>query len=253
MLAGWVSTKTGQGQMRGSGAPLTLVGERPLSCYSVWLRDPACDTELKAQTAVYLVMVPRSVPLARIAWVVGVMTASVIAPQAYAAEVNMLHISQSGDSYRISFEAVVNAPARRVYEMLADYGRLDQLSPVIVAISVEPTPNGHGERVRSVLKSCIAFICREIKQVEDVTEPDAYTIVATVVPGQSDFKGGHCVWHIADEGSRTRLHYEATRTIGFWVPGLIGPWLIKRTMHEHLTSSVAELERLINQNAEPRR
>jgi hypothetical protein len=180
------------------------------------------------------------------------MTASFTAPEAYAAEVTTLHISQSGDSYRISFEAVVNAPARPVYEMLADYGRLDHLSPVIVAISVDPAPDGRGERVHSVLRSCIGFICREIKQVEDVTEPDAYTIVAIMVPGQSDFKGGHCVWRIVDEGSRTRLHYEATRTIGFWIPPLIGHWLIRRTMHEHLTSSVAELERLINQNAEPR-
>ncbi|MHB8667268.1 MAG: hypothetical protein ACYC7B_07090 [Burkholderiales bacterium] len=48
---------------------------------------------------------------------------------------------------------------------------------------------------------------------------------------------------------RTRLHYEASRTIAFWVPAVIGPGIIKRTMREYLESSVAAPEQIANQAA----
>lgn len=196
-------------------------------------------------------MATELVRLIRIACIVGVAAANLTARAPLAAEVSRLSISQSGDTYTVSLDAVVNAPAQPVYKLLADYGHLDRLSPVITNVTVQPTPDGQGERVRSVLKHCILFVCREIIQVEDVTEPDAYTIVGNMVPGESDFKRGRCVWRIINEGSRTRLHYEATRTAAFWVPPLIGPWAIKHAMREHLVSSMAALERLLNHHTEP--
>lgn len=171
----------------------------------------------------------------------------------HAAEVTALAISRNGDSYRITLDAVVKAPAQSVHAVLADYGRLGALSPVIAEITVQPAPDGRSERVRSVLRSCFLFFCKEIVQVEDVTEPDNRTIVARMVSGQSDFIDGHCVWRITDDGDRTRLHYEATRTIAFWIPPVIGPWIIRQTMREHLESSVAALERVANRSAAARR
>jgi hypothetical protein len=55
------------------------------------------------------------------------------------------------------------------------------------------------------------------------------------------------VWRVTDEGSRTRLHYEATRVAAFWIPPLIGPWAIKRTLREQLESGIVSLERVANQ------
>lgn len=171
----------------------------------------------------------------------------------HAAEVRAFAVSRNADTYYIRFDAVVAAPAPLVYERLADYAHLDKLSSVITSIKVEGAPGGNGERVRSVLRTCFLFFCREVVQVEEVTEPDNRTIVARMVPGQGDFKDGHCVWRITDDGNRTRLHYEATRTIAFWIPPLIGPWIIKQTMREHLESSMVALERIANQTAGSRR
>jgi len=164
-----------------------------------------------------------------------------------AAQIDAITVTHRDDGFKIVFDAVVDAPAQHVYEVLADYARLGKLNPVITAISVDATPNGRGERVRSVIKACVWFFCTQIVQVEDVTEPDANTIVAHIVPGAGDFESGSCFWRVTDNGPRTRLHYEATRVATFWIPPLIGPWAIRRTVREQLESSIVVLERLANQ------
>jgi len=171
----------------------------------------------------------------------------------HAAEIGTLAVSNSADTYYISFDAVVRAPAHIVYAQLTDYAHLYKLSSVITSITVEPSADGKGERVRSKLRGCVLLFCREIEQVEDVTEPDNHTIFAHMVPGQGDFAAGDCTWRITDEGDRTRLHYEASRRIAFWIPPVVGPWLIKHVMREDLESSVTALERIVNQGAGTRR
>lgn len=171
----------------------------------------------------------------------------------YAAEIGTVLVSNDGDTYHVSFDAAVKAPAQLVFEQLSDYAHLNRLSSVITAITVEPAPDGKSDRVRSKLRSCILLFCREIAQVEDLTEPDKHTIVGHMVPGQGDFTDGDCVWRIADDGDWTRLHYEDSRTIAFWIPAVIGPWIIKHTMREYLESSVVALEQIANQGAGSRR
>ena len=165
----------------------------------------------------------------------------------FAAEIRAITVSYRDDAFKIEFDAVVDAPARQVYAVLADYASLGKVNPVITAISVEVAPTGRGKRVRSVIRSCVWFFCRQIVQVEDVMESAPNTISARIVPGAGDFESGSFVWRVTDEGPRTRLHYEATRVAAFWIPPLIGPWAIKRTLREQLESSIVSLERVANQ------
>lgn len=178
---------------------------------------------------------------------VGFLIAAAGAGACVAAEVGAVVVSHSGNAFNIAFDAVVDAPATGVHAVLGDYARLGKLNPVITAISVESVPGARAERVRSVLKACIWFFCREIIQVEDVTRPDPDTIRASIVPGEGDFESGSCFWRVTGDGPRTRLHYEATRVAAFWIPPLIGPWAIERTLYQQLESSIALLERLANQ------
>jgi len=176
-----------------------------------------------------------------------VMLTGLGAGSAVAAQVESITVSHGDGGFKIAFDAVVDAPARRVYAVLSDYARFARMNPAIVSMSVEAAPAGRGERVRSVLKSCVWFFCRQVVQVEDVTEPDSRTIVAHIVPGLGDFESGSGLWRVTDAGAGARLHYEATRVASFWIPPLIGPWAIKRTLRDQLESSVTTLERLARQ------
>lgn len=167
---------------------------------------------------------------------------------ACAADVKTLRVFRDKDTYHFTFDAVVDAPVQKVYRLLSDYAHLDRLSPAIVAITVRPMPQGAGQRVRSVLRSCFLVFCKDVVEVEDVTRSDGQTIVAQIVPGKGDFEEGYTRWRIQAAGSRTRLHYEATRKPSFWIPPLLGSWMIKATMRQHLESSVSMLECVLKEN-----
>jgi hypothetical protein len=179
----------------------------------------------------------------------AVIAASSGLQSACAADVKTLKVFRDQDTYHLVFDAVVDAPARKVYRLLSDYAHLDRLSPAIVAITVQPMRSGTGQRVRSVLRSCFLVFCKDVVEVENVTQPDGQTITAEIVPGEGDFQGGYSRWRIQATGSRTRLHYEATRIPAFWVPRLVGSWMIKATMRNQFAASTARLECAINERA----
>ena len=164
-----------------------------------------------------------------------------------AAQVNTIEVVDDDKSFRIVFDGVVDAPVLRVRAVLSDYARLGNLNPIIKVLSVESAPAGPGKRVRSTIETCIWFFCRHLVQVEDVTEPDPGTIAARIVPGAGDFESGSSIWRITGEGDGTRLHYEATRVAAFWIPPLLGPWAIRRSMREQFEASIVALERYANQ------
>jgi len=160
-----------------------------------------------------------------------------------------LVVARHGAAYAITFESVVDAAPRQVYAVLSDYARLGELSPAIVSVRVMPAPGGRGVRVRSVLKSCVWVFCRSVVEVQDVVEPDGRTIVGRIVPGQGDFARGWAVWRVAALGGRTRVRYEASFVPAFWVPPLIGPWALERSLRADFDSSMPALERLANAKA----
>jgi len=57
---------------------------------------------------------------------------------ACASQVDALTVTRHEGDFHIVFDAEVDAAARAVYEILADYDRLYRLSPVIAEISVHP-------------------------------------------------------------------------------------------------------------------
>jgi carbon monoxide dehydrogenase subunit G len=166
-----------------------------------------------------------------------------------AAQIDDITVMHRGSGYEITLDAVVDAPTQQVYAVLADYARLGKLSPVVTVIGVEASTAGRGERVRSVINACVWFFCRQLVQVEQVMRPDTNTIVAHIVPGAGDFESGSDFWRVTNEGNRTRLRYEATRVAAFWIPPLIGPWVIRHSLREHFQTSIVRLERLANQHA----
>ena len=175
--------------------------------------------------------------------------ASLGAGAAGAARLYDVEVLKGDTGLRLAFDAVVEAPERQVYAVLSDYARFGRMNPAIMSMSVAPSPDGHGARVRSVLKSCVWFFCKTVVTVEDVTEPDARTIATRIVPGLGDFESGSSLWRLTADGARTRLHYEATRVASFWIPPLIGPWAIKRSLREQLEISLHALEQLAVQKS----
>jgi hypothetical protein len=83
----------------------------------------------------------------------------------------------------------------------------------------------------------------------EVNEP---THIRTVtLPEQSDFKYSVSEWFIeADEGG-SRMTYVLEMEPDFWVPPVIGPWYLKRTLLRGGGAAIDRIERLARGEPEP--
>ncbi len=89
---------------------------------------------------------------------------------------------------------------------------------------------------------CIAFLCRDIDRVEDVSEVGAGHLRAIIVPEQSDFGSGLADWRIEPFGDQSQVVYESEFEPAFFIPPLIGSHFVKRAVGKAVTTSFAKLE-----------
>jgi len=69
------------------------------------------------------------------------------------------------------------------------------------------------------------------------------------LPGQSNFKSSVSEWTLVPEGDGTKMTYFLTMEPDFWVPPLIGPWVLKRRLERGGTGAINRIERLAQQAA----
>ena len=142
-------------------------------------------------------------------------------PHAPALSVQTLEASLRDGVYRIEFVARVDAPVESVAAVLTDYPSYRGLDPRIRASAVLPSDEQGGELVRTVVRACAGFFCRNVERVERVERHDG-ELLATVIPERSELKRGttRTTWRAADEA--TSVTYQAEFVPDFWVPSAIG-------------------------------
>ena len=155
---------------------------------------------------------------------------------ALAGDILASSVSHDGDHYSLSVTALIDAPIDIVYQSITDFDNLAAINPAIEESQLLAMPNAETQRVRSVIKVCILVFCKRIEQVQDVTMKAGYVIEAVVLPDLSDFRSGFARWQLTTRSASTELLFTNTFEPDFWVPPVIGPWLIKRK----LISEVAE-------------
>ena len=127
--------------------------------------------------------------------------------------------------------------------MLTDYARLERVNPAVKENTIIETYSTDHHRVHTLIEACVAFFCKKLIQVWDVKHQSDHIIVATIVPDLSNFRSGNANWVLRKESSGTRLRFTTQLEPSFWVPPLIGPWLIRYKLHKEALESIDNLER----------
>jgi hypothetical protein len=136
----------------------------------------------------------------------------------------------------------VDAPVEAVRGVLLDYAHLGRLNPAIRSSELLAAPVADVERVRTVIEACALMFCRTLVRVEDVRRLAGGSLRADIVPVGSDFSAGTSYWFFESEAGGTRLRYHASLQPDFWVPPLLGPTLITRSMREEFLLLFENLE-----------
>ena len=171
----------------------------------------------------------------------GLVTSGCIA---WAATLDSVVVSYDAGRYKLDADAFLAAPREAVFVILTDYDRFGRISSVYKEYGFkDPAPDGTPV-VYTRMEGCVLIFCRSLMRVERL-ESDAPGFIRTVtLPEQSDFKRSVSEWHLTPEAGGTRVAYHLEMVPDFWVPPIIGPWILQRKLKSGGTHAVERIERL---------
>ena len=164
--------------------------------------------------------------------------------QARAGEVMVAQVHHDRGLYRIELDMRLDAPKEAVWRLLTDYAEYGRLNDAIQHSEILARRGPADYRVRTITRACVYFFCKTVHQVQDVTEVEGRYISATVLPSLSDFRHGVARAYTWPDGERTRVRVLAEVEPDFWIPPLIGPWIISRKLQTEALETINNVERL---------
>ena len=170
------------------------------------------------------------------------------AASAQAAQVSGVQVARHGERFRIDMHIAIQAPAPAVFRALQDYAAMARYNPDLRAVRVERTSAPDRVRLFTTIHACVLVFCKTMRQEQIMTATaiaDGGTLNAVLLP-YGDFKGGRGVWMVKPcptAHAVTCLDVSIELVPVFWVPPVLGPWAIGRTMDEEARRTGDGLER----------
>jgi len=146
--------------------------------------------------------------------------------------------------YSVFFDALLDAPHESIYAIIADPARWPQLSKIVTASEVVGELPGDRRKVSVTFQDCILIFCQTIHKHEALRTSPNGNINTLAIPEQSDFSYAHEHWQISAEDQHTRILYRAEMTPSFYVPPLVGAYILKAKIRSLLLQVTANLETL---------
>ncbi len=180
---------------------------------------------------------------------VPVALAALLLQAAHAAELRDLVVGYDGDVYTVNSVVWFDAPPHAVYEVFADWDLSPQFSSAIVeAGNIAADQNGRrGYFVTN--RGCFLFYCRSVERRGTVEATPVTELTASADPAVSDFDLSEERWIFESEDDGTRVSYSLRMTPSFWVPPLIGPYVIKRKLREDGGEALERIEAIAQARA----
>jgi len=145
---------------------------------------------------------------------------------------------------RVSSDMILDASPQRVFEALSDYDRFSELSSRYRESRFIAPAFGGAPRVYTLMEGCVWFFCRTVERVAFLTFAGQEQITATVEPELSDFEYGYEVWKFSLAEGGTRVQYTHDFDPEFWVPPVIGVWLMRRELENDALKAAQRIEAL---------
>jgi len=169
--------------------------------------------------------------------------------QADAAQVLGVQVEQDEQRFRIDMQVAIDAAPLPVFRALQDYAAMPRYNRDLRAVRIEPTSVPNTVRLFTTIHTCVLLFCKTMHQEQLMTATAHATgglLEAVLIPQSGAFSGqGH--WLVKPcEAQRPSacLDIQLELVPQFWVPPLIGPWLIRRTMYEEAERSTRGLEQV---------
>lgn len=171
-----------------------------------------------------------------------------------AATIEQLEISRSHTVFSMRLSARLDAPLERSHAVFRDLNLLPQINDAVERVRLlDGAPTG-AQRLYTRVRVCVSLFCARLDQVQDLRERNdaqGRAFDAIVLPERSNLRQGRAHWLMRDCDGATCLQFHAELEPDFWVPPLIGPWLIERAMRREALATALGIERLARESTMP--
>lgn len=161
-------------------------------------------------------------------------------------------VEKDKDRYRLTSETRFDAKLEDLYRVLTDYDLFTQFSSVFVEARNEAPGENGKPRYYTRMQGCMLLFCKSFIRIGELTLSPNSVIVAIADPEQSDFKYSREQWILKQDGDGVLLVYDFELEPDFWVPPVIGPYIMKRVLKRGGTDAVDRIEALA-QGKKPKR
>jgi hypothetical protein len=175
---------------------------------------------------------------------VGALAASALGA---AATIDDLDVERQRGRYMLEAEARLAATPESIYAVLTDfddnaYSRISRAykeSRYLDETAADGTP-----LVYTRLEGCALWHCMSLERTERLETDAPRWIKSTTLPEGSNFKYSTSEWLLERDGENTRMTYKLEMEPDFFVPPIVGPWYLKRTLSQGGLRAVTRIERL---------
>ncbi len=169
--------------------------------------------------------------------------------QANAADLRSVEIERVGDRYILQSSTWFAVDEESLFKVIIDYDHFVDMSSLFIEGRNIAAKDGGKPRFYTLMEGCVFVFCKRLKRYGWLDIHASSDVVATVDPATSDFRFSREHWHLRPEGRGTLMTYEFEMEPGFWVPPVIGPYMIRRTLIKGGTDAVDRIEAMAQDRA----
>ena len=163
---------------------------------------------------------------------------------AHAAELRSVVVEREGDLFMLESEVWFAAETAPLYEIFLDYDMTHQFTSFVVD-SRNLGPDEQGRRQFFISnQGCVWFFCRSFERTGHVEYVPNEYIHSTADPELSDFHTSIETWEFTPEGSGTVVVYKFQFDPKFWLPPVIGPFVLQRKLELDSDHALSRIEAL---------
>ena len=137
---------------------------------------------------------------------------------------------------------MLDAPSDYVYDVITDYKNAYRINPAVIEVQILPSEQDDAIRVRNISEHKLGPLNFEIVWAGDIKEMGNGQVSVTTLPDHCSFESGSAIWKIRSRGEQTWVYHESTLKPKFFVPPLIGDFLMKTIMENKAISTFRKIE-----------
>jgi hypothetical protein len=159
-----------------------------------------------------------------------------------AAELRTVDVDRTAGRYILTSEVWFDTDIESIYAVFLDYDIRSRFSGFIVeSRNLEPTAGGQ-RRFYIRNHGCVWFYCQSFVRSWLVEQEPLVFIRSTADPASSDFHTSLESWRFQAEGSGTLVAYDFEFEPKFWIPPLIGPYMLQQKLRKDSVGAINRIE-----------